>query len=225
MSKIKAQLKSIIKKYSRIHKDNMDRKRLIDSDFTIFASNCIGGIIYHNLGLKFLSPTVNLWIEPEDYISMLSDPKDYFVPGKMIEEKNTKESFPIGIIGDKKIYGVHYKSFDQLRNKWDERCKRINWNKIIVFMIQRDDATYQDLEAFDKLPYDRKVVFTKEKYPEIKSSFVIPGTYDINKDNVNNLCIFLNGHSNLREIDKYDYVNFINTGEKQINKKYIKKFK
>ena len=88
-----------------------------------------------------------------------------------------------------------------------------------------DDATYQDLEAFDKLPYDRKVVFTKEKYPEIKSSFVIPGTYDINKDNVNNLCIFLNGHSNLREIDKFDYVNFINTGEKQINKKYIKKFK
>lgn len=93
MSKIKAQLKSIIKKYSRIHKDNMDRKRLIDSDFTIFASNCIGGIIYHNLGLKFLSPTVNLWIEPEDYISMLSDPKDYFVPGKMIEEKIQKKVF------------------------------------------------------------------------------------------------------------------------------------
>ena len=43
-----------IKKISRNIKDDKDRKALGNKNFTIFASKCIGGIVYHNLGLKFL---------------------------------------------------------------------------------------------------------------------------------------------------------------------------
>lgn len=32
------------------------RKRLKNHDFTILATNCIGTVIYHDLGLEFLSP-------------------------------------------------------------------------------------------------------------------------------------------------------------------------
>ncbi len=32
------------------------RRRLENHDFTFLASNCTAGIIYHRLGMKFLSP-------------------------------------------------------------------------------------------------------------------------------------------------------------------------
>lgn len=40
----------------------MRRLRLENSDITILSNNCIGGIIYHKLGLRFKSPTINLLI-------------------------------------------------------------------------------------------------------------------------------------------------------------------
>lgn len=218
---IKEYIKKILKKNSRVLKDRVDKSHLKNDEFSIFASNCIGGIIYHNLGKRFLSPTINLWIKPADYIKMLNNPKYYFSPGKMKELKNTNENFPVGVIDDIKIYGVHYSSFEQLKEKWNERCNRINWNNVVVFMIQRDGATHADLVAFDKLPYSKKVVFTKKEYSDIKSSFVLPNSYDVRNDNVNNLCIFKNGHSNIRVIDEFDYVNFINTGKKKVNYKYM----
>lgn len=217
---VKEYIKALIKKNSRVFKDKRDKRNLKNKDFSIFASNCIGGIIYHNLGERFLSPTVNLWIKPSDYIKMLANPEHYFTPGKMKEFKNSNTDFPVGIIDDIKIFGVHYSSFNQLEKKWDERCTRINWDNVIVFMIQRDGATHDDLIAFDKLPYAKKVVFTKKNYQDIKSGFVLPNTYDVKNNNVNNLCIFKNGHSNIRVIDEFDYVDFINTGRKKVNLKY-----
>ena len=44
------------------------RKRLKNQDFTILCSNCIGGTIYHRLGLQFRSPTVNLWMHQRDFL-------------------------------------------------------------------------------------------------------------------------------------------------------------
>ena len=36
-------------------------------------------------------------------------------------------------------------------------------------------AKYEDLQAFDNLPYPNKVVFTHKPYPELKSAFYIKG--------------------------------------------------
>lgn len=206
-----------IRKISRNIKDNKDRKTLGNKNFTIFASNCIGGVIYHNLGHKFLSPTINLWIKPNDYIKMLENPHKYFVSDKMIEVKNSGLPYPVGSINGVKIYGQHYDSFKQLKDKWDQRSKRINWDNIDVFFIERDGATKSNLLDFDKLPYN-KVVFTKKNYSDVKSSLVIPKSYDNEHNEVNNLCDNLNRFTGLKYIDKFDYVNFFNNNEIKLNK-------
>ena len=41
---------------------------MIDRNVTILSMNCTGGILYHELGLPFLSPTINLYIQAEDFI-------------------------------------------------------------------------------------------------------------------------------------------------------------
>ena len=39
------------------------RKRLRNFNPTIISNNCTAGFIYHDLGLKFLSPTINLTVK------------------------------------------------------------------------------------------------------------------------------------------------------------------
>lgn len=107
----------------RFLKDNSDRKRLYNKNFTIFSTNCIGGVIYHNLGLKFLSPTINLWISPEDYIKLLKDPQKYLLNSDMHEIKMKNIDYPVGRLNDITIYGQHYINFDELKYKWNERKK------------------------------------------------------------------------------------------------------
>lgn len=194
----------------RFLKDKVDRKRLENKNFSIFSNNCIGGVIYHSLGLQFLSPTINLWMSPSDYIEMLKDPKKYFINGKMKEVRIEEIDYPVGEIEGKRIYGQHYSNFNELKDKWDERKKRINWDNVYVFMIERDGCTYKDLVNFDKLPYEHKVIFTTKSYPEIKSSLVLPNSYDTNNNNVNNLLVYKSTFSVLRILDEYDYVDFFN---------------
>lgn len=76
-------------------KDIIDRERLYNKNFTIFSTNCIGGIIYHNLKLRFLSPTINLWISPKDYIKLLEDPQKYFSNSDMHEIKIENINYPV----------------------------------------------------------------------------------------------------------------------------------
>lgn len=54
-----------------------NRSRLTNKNFSIICNNCVGGILYHELGLKFMSPTINLFIEAGEYISFLKKMEYY----------------------------------------------------------------------------------------------------------------------------------------------------
>ena len=74
--------------------------------------------------------------------------------------------YPVGHLDDVEIRFVHYKSFEEAKKKWEERSKRINWNKIIVMATDRDGMdTPECMEAFDKLPY-KKIMYTAKEHKE-----------------------------------------------------------
>lgn len=106
-------------------------------DLTIISNNCIGGIVSHNLQLKFYSPTVNLGMEAMDFLSFISD-LGYYLK-KEISFYNKNDICPWGqIIGDENhpnihIRFVHYKTFEEGKLKWEERASRITKNIIFIF--------------------------------------------------------------------------------------------
>ena len=51
----------------RIYKE-IKKKRLKNLNPTIISSNCNGEFIYYDMGLKFLTPTINLSFEMNDYV-------------------------------------------------------------------------------------------------------------------------------------------------------------
>ena len=61
----------------KLHRKIM-QKRNKNMDFTIIAQNCIGGVIYSDLGLQFLSPTINMFIEDENFVKLVENLEYYF---------------------------------------------------------------------------------------------------------------------------------------------------
>lgn len=53
------------------------QSRLTNQDITFLTPNCIGGILFHDLGLKFMSPTVNLMMTQTDFVKFVLNMDDY----------------------------------------------------------------------------------------------------------------------------------------------------
>ena len=132
--------------------------------------NCIGGIVYHDCKARFLTPTIDLYFTPSDFLRFVRD-LDYYLKQTPVIEMG--EKFPIGTLGDIKIYFMHYHSVEEALNKWEERKKRINRNKIFVIMVERDGFTKEDYEFFQKVSYP-KLLFTKTKEYNGENSLYMP---------------------------------------------------
>ncbi|MGN1165312.1 MAG: DUF1919 domain-containing protein [Lachnospiraceae bacterium] len=189
------------------------RKRLENKDVSIISSNCNGGVISSDLGLQFKSPFVNLFIKASDYIKILSDLKGYMEEDlhfvNEIDSIYGEVSYPTAYLRDVKIYFMHYASEEEARNAWNRRKKRINWGNLYVIFTDRSGCTMDDLRAFDKLPYEHKVVFTHIPQPEIKSSFYIRGYEHENKVGI--LSDWQNASYPVKRVyDQFDYVKWFN---------------
>src|SRR5574344_2087328 len=68
---------------------------LTNKDFSIISQNCVGGVLYHDLGLKFTSPTINLYFEPLDFMRYILNLRKYndCVPKIYMDEKR---GYPVG---------------------------------------------------------------------------------------------------------------------------------
>lgn len=213
---MKEKKKKITKKMrERMRKkfDLKNRKKLVNKDFTLICSNCTGGVIYHNLGLQFKSPTINMYFDAKDFIKFC-EKLDYYLSCNMIEAKKDLD-YPVAKLDDITLYGVHYKNFDKMKEKWNVRKTRININNMFFIMTERDGCTYEDLLKFDKLPIHNKIVFTHKKYENIKSSYYVKGTENKN-DNYHKtkpLTDYKNKISGLRYVDDWDYVSWLNNLE------------
>ncbi len=86
------------------------QKNLKNKDMTILCSSCIGGIIYHNLGLKFYSPTINTMMFQTDMYRFILDPKRY--SSKEIKFLNI-DKIPVGMIDDVKVHFTHYSTNEE----------------------------------------------------------------------------------------------------------------
>lgn len=146
------------------------RKNLNNHDFTIISANCNGCFICHDLGVRFNSPTVNLWMSASDYIKFVSNLEQY-LNEDIIEIKEDNITYPVGLLGGEiKLYFQHYNSFEGAVEKWKARSKRVNFNNIFLMMTDRDGCNYDIIKKFDSLPFKNKVIFTSQNYPDIKCS-------------------------------------------------------
>ena len=212
---VKRLLRSLIvtiKDQEQILYKKRKRKRLDNLNFSIIASNCVGTIIYHDLDLPFLSPTINLTIEMDDFIRFAENLK-WYMEQEIVELKGEK-GCPAGMLGDVKINFVHYDTFEEGVRKWEERKERINWDNLLLIGSERDGCSYETLERFDRLPYENKVILTRVRYPEISSAYCIEGFEA--KEVLGMVLNYKKQFFRRRYLDDFDYVAFINSSVQKL---------
>lgn len=196
----------VFKKY----RDKQYRNRFTNQDITIFSMNCTGGILYHDLGLQFLSPTVNLYIKAEDFIKFCENLKHYLSIDKMIPCKEPDivedRKYPVAYLGDILLYLVHYHTVEEAQQKWNSRKKRINWEKIVIFNNDREGMTVDLKERFEALPY-KKIMFTCQPDDLHPSCYYLHG-YE--KEECVGIITDGKGWFGKRPIDQFDWVKFLN---------------
>lgn len=212
MKRIVRKIKNYIWTIRRNKINKINRNRLNENAMTasIISMNCIGGIISHDLGMRFLSPTVNLYMKAEDFIRFCENLEYYLSVDKMVEctDKSIigNRNYPIAYLDDIILYLVHYNTVAEAQEKWSERKKRINMDNIVVINTDREGLTDSIKDRFELLPY-RKVLFTNKPDNHHKSCFYIKG-YEREK------CVGIitdhNTWDGKRPIDQYDYVGLLN---------------
>lgn len=158
-----------------------EQKKIKNKDITIVANNCLGGRIYHDYGIQFKSPFIKLYIEPDDFYKLIVNFDHYVDPKlKLKQIQSNGCSHPVGLLDDIKIFFIHYDSFDEAKDAWERRVKRINKEK--VYFLMSDTPNYKD-DAFDYSYISKEKL---KKFLELgKRNFAFLTT-DLNKKNMNN---------------------------------------
>lgn len=184
------------------------RKKIKNKDITVISSTCNGCVILHDLGIRYNSPFVNLFILPNDFVKLCEN-LEYYLNQKLYFIKGEKD-YPVAKLDDIKIYFYHYKNEIEAEEQWERRKKRVNFSSLYFIFTNRDNCTYEDLVRFDNLQYKNKVVFVNKEYKNIKSEIVIPGFE--NDISVGRCTSFTNKFTYKRYLDYFDYITWFNNG-------------
>lgn len=188
-----------------------NRKRLRNRDFSLLCNNCNGGILCHDLGLQFRSPTVNMFFF-SDHFFRFCENFEYYIAQPLTPCKHPKHTpefpYPVCNLGDLELHFMHYASYEQAKQKWEARTARLNRDNLFVMWTFVGGTSEELLERFEKLPFANKVAFTEREFPQYKSAFCIRG---FEEKGLGVLSLF-DGLRGRRVIDQFDYVNWFNEG-------------
>jgi len=176
LASLKKKIKDKVKKIWRYPLMRKMKKEGADCNVRILASNCIGGLLYHDIGKEFTSPTINLTIGGEDFIKLCNNP-EYYLTCEPVFEKTSPQGYPVANLNGILIYGVHYKDFDDLKNQWMRRSRRFlehSEQEILVMTCDSFLTSNELVEKFHSLPY-RKVCYTKNPVCPYEEFVYVPG--------------------------------------------------
>ena len=149
------------------------RRQFQNHGVTVYSANCLAGVILHDLGQEFRTPTVNMLFNFKDYIKFLSNLEHYLAVDP-IDTGRIYNGYFVSMLDDLRLYFAHVPSFEVGRNCWNRRKTRISKDNIVVLMTDRileEPLEEADILAFDALPFQQKVFFSAKPYPHIPSVY------------------------------------------------------
>ena len=188
-----------------------------NSDVSILCNCCIGGAMYNDLGLKFLSPTINLFFGHHSFLDWVNHIDEYrdaeLIDTGLFDINENGEHGPVCVLHKEglpavEIHFLHYNSYEEAKQKWFDRYERINKEKIFCVIEAMAEHEHGLIDEYVELPY-KKIIFTD--LPSDREKSVLHMTfYDKNKNGKS-----VTGFTGLlgkRGYDEYDFVNEIFNG-------------
>lgn len=151
----------VLRKLGRIwlsHKQKNWRKKLKNKDFSIICSTCIGGVIYHDLGMQFLSPTINMYMSNLDFIKFACNLKQYLSMELSFIE--TDDIFPVAMLDDIRLNFNHHTNQEEAAYDWNRRKERINYDNLYIIFYYREGYTIEQIREIEKTKCKRVALLT-----------------------------------------------------------------
>lgn len=196
----------------------IQQRRIKNKGFSIICQNCIGGVIYHELGMPFLSPTINTWMEEKDFYRFASN-LQYYLSQDLVFVSGI-DTTPTAWCGDILIHFMHYKSQEDAENKWRERKKRVNYNNLFFICSDRWSSnrnlkpTEEDIRSLKNVQAVGRCVFSVKDYEGLDY------IYHLRKDPDDD-CVFpfmvdkYKGLPFWKWEFRFDYVKWLNRGNRK----------
>lgn len=186
------------------------RKRFKGSEYSIISVNCIGGGISHDFGWKFLSPTINLFMLPEHFLLFCENLDECIkTPIRFKCTGFSGKEYPIGELefskGTIDIHFLHYNSFEQAQQKWCERCKRVDKDRMVLLFSDQNNCETEHIERFNRLQYPKLLfVGKKENAERFENAIYINPTKKELQENINPVdkCMIFCGFTGKRRYEK-----------------------
>lgn len=135
------------------------RKRNKKNNISILFGNCIGGYMYHQLGQRFNSPTINLVIT--DMFHFVTN-LDLYLSCKF-KNQQVVNGVPVAMLDDIKVVFTHYNTFNEACEAWYKRVNRINRDEL--FVIDSDISLNEEkIQQYGSLKCKKLIIFTSKKY-------------------------------------------------------------
>lgn len=190
------------------------RRRLTGPVPSILSNDCVGGVMAHDLGLPFRSPTVNLFFDSVDGFLAYVAGIDYYRSAPLLDGGTLRQGsrcYPVGLLAgsgrwpEVKIHFLHYASFDLAQRKWRERSERIDPAQLCV-VLHAKHLSPDELERFLRLPAGRKVVISYPSLPlSHPSIFKLHSLAEFSPGRILDFC----GWTGRRYLDDFDFASFV----------------
>lgn len=171
-------IRSILKKLLAV----IDRMRFKNLNFAVVSNNCWGGEVYKMYSKEFNTPFIGLFIMPYHYVKLIEN-LNFYLNKKLEFIVNDNFDYPIGRLGDIEIHFMHYKSRNEVVEKWERRKTRFLEfsntypHKVFFKMCDRDGASEALILRFHHTPYLNKISFSNRALePKIKNHIPISET-------------------------------------------------
>lgn len=187
------------------------QKKNANHDFSLITNDCIGGVISHDLGEQFRSPTVNLWIPNAHFLAFVKD-LEYYLSCEIKETPDDTKPYPVGTIIPKDnqhipitINFMHYASFEEGYQKWKERSARVNYDRLYFIWHFYDDDCTERIKAFDG--WSARTLAILHKPVEGLCCSEVVSCYNENPYNGKILSVI--EKTGKRYLDDVDYISFL----------------
>lgn len=114
------------------------KRRIKNKEITIISQNCVGGVLYSLIGQQFLSPTINMFIEDNNFVKLVYNLEHYMnIPAEPLTDRymdpiDPSIHYPKIKIDDIELCCLHYRDCSDAINAWERRRKRVNFKRVLV---------------------------------------------------------------------------------------------
>lgn len=176
---LKIKIKNALSGYNplAVGRRNQMKSKLVNREFSFLCPNCLGGMLLHDLGLPFMSPTVNLMMNQREFVKFVLD-MNYYFSQELCFYDDPNYVCPCAALGEGNntvvIHFTHYDNQEEAEACWKKRISRIRYNNLFVFAMEKDGMTKEDIIKLGVLKVRGLVVFTAHDYPDIPYACFIP---------------------------------------------------